>query len=74
MKIVAEYDFQDHDIDLSYWNAPDILDSFDREDEPFESVDDLMQTIAEGIDNGDIDFDDMIDQLPSYVVTWTVQE
>lgn len=62
MKIVVEYDVSREDVKLDYWNQPDILDSMDREDEPFESVDDFMDHITGSLEDGSMDFDDLFDQ------------
>ena len=71
MRIVAAYEISEEDIDLSQLNEPDVLESMGREDEPFENVEDVLCTVAEGLDSGNLEPDILTDDFNA-VIEWTV--
>lgn len=72
MKIVVEYDISTENIDLNDWNQTDILANMDREDDPFENVEDLLTTIAEQLNDQEMTTQELFDNF-NVVASWTVQ-
>lgn len=69
-EIVGVYTIDEDDIDLEYWNQPDILESVDREGEPFESIGDVVQHITDGLNNQQFDIQILDDNGIDYSVDW----
>lgn len=69
-EIVGVYTIDEDSIDLEYWNQPDILEHFDREDQPFESVGDVLEHITDGLNSQAFNIHVLDDNYVYYSVDW----